>query len=176
MRRGPQQAGVQPRRAALMCDDCKPFKIWYAPRNVPPSAAEGSRTVQYKLHTDLGQHGLQAGPGLGVEAPSDISGGAHQVLLALAPAHLLSFLDESMVGCTHPLQEEVMPIQELAVPLKQVHGDGQHAPQDVGKAVPQLHVTHTLLWPPGQHQVSWPYLCQRLPVYACHHAASLQET
>ncbi len=90
----------------------------------------------------LGQHGLEAGSGLGVQAPRDIAGGALQVLLALAAAHLLSLLYEGMVRSTHPFQEEVMPIQELAVPLQQVHGYGQHAPQDVCKAVSQLH-THT---------------------------------
>lgn len=74
-----------------------------------------------------------------MEAPGHISGGAHEVLLALASAHLLSLLDEGMVGGAHPLQEEVMPVQELAVSLKQVHGYGQHAAQDVGEAVPQLH-------------------------------------
>lgn len=90
-----------------------------------------------------------------MEAPSDISGGAHQILLALAPAHLLSLLNERVVGGTHPLQEQVMPIQELAVALKQVHGYGQHAPQDVGKAVPQLHVTHP----------AWPCLFKSLMVF-----------
>ena len=74
-----------------------------------------------------------------MKAPGDISGGAHEVLLALAPAHLLGFLNEGMVGGAHPLQEEVMPIQELAVALKQVHSYGQHPPQDMGKAVTQLH-------------------------------------
>ena len=77
-----------------------------------------------------------------MEAPGDVSGGAHEVLLALAPAHLLGLLNEGMVGGAHPLQEEVVPIQELAVALEQVHGYGQHAPQDVGKAVPQLHGRH----------------------------------
>ena len=74
-----------------------------------------------------------------MKAPGDISGGAHEVLLALATAHLLSLLNEGMVGSAHPLQEEVMPIQELAVALEQVHSYGQHPPQDVCKAVPQLH-------------------------------------
>ena len=96
--------------------------------------------------SDLRQHGLEARSGLGMEAPGDISGGAHQVLLAFAPAHLLSFLNEGMIGGAHPLQEEVMPIQELAVSLKQVHGYGQHAPQDVGKAVPQLRGKHSASW------------------------------
>ena len=31
-----------------------------------------------------------------------------------------------------------MPVEELAILLEQVHCNGQHAPQDVGKAVPQL--------------------------------------
>ena len=91
----------------------------------------------------LRQHGLEAGPGLGVQAPGDVAGGALQVLLALAAAHLLSLLYEGMVRSTHPLQEDVMPIQELAIPLQQVHGYGQHAPQDVCKPVSQLHTQHT---------------------------------
>lgn len=79
-----------------------------------------------------------------MKAPCDISGGAHEILLALATAHLLGLLNEGMVGGAHPLQEEVMPIQKLAVALEQVHGYGQHAPQDVGKAVPQLRGKHAL--------------------------------
>ncbi|KAA6418738.1 MAG: hypothetical protein FRX49_11391 [Trebouxia sp. A1-2] len=63
----------------------------------------------------------------------------HKVLLALAPAHLLSLLYKGMVGSTYPLQKEVMPIQELAIPLQEVHGYGQHAPQDVCKP---LHCKH----------------------------------
>ena len=76
-----------------------------------------------------------------MKAPGDISGGAHEILLALAAADLLGLLNEGVVGGAHPLQEEVMPIQELAVTLEQVHGYGQHPPQDVGEAVPQLQDT-----------------------------------
>lgn len=79
-----------------------------------------------------------------MQAPGDIAGGAHQVFLALASAHLLGLLDEGVVGSPYPLQEKVVPIQELAVALEQVHGNGQHPPQNVGKAVPQLH-TQSLL-------------------------------
>ena len=90
----------------------------------------------------LRQHGFEAGSGLGVQAPGDIASGALEVLLALAAAHLLSLFYKGMVRSTHPLQEEVMPIQKLAIPLQEVHGYGQHAPQDVGKPVSQLQ-THT---------------------------------
>ena len=89
----------------------------------------------------LGQHGLEAGSGLGMQTPGDVSCGALQVLLALPSAQLLSFLYESMVGGPNPLEEQVMPIQELAVPLQQVHCDGEHPSQDVGKPVAQLHST-----------------------------------
>ena len=98
----------------------------------------------------LGKHGLEAGAGLGVQAPGHVARGALQVLLALPPAHLLCLLDEGVVGGPHPLQEEVVPVQELAVALQQVHGYGQHPPQDVRKPVPQLHnPTHGLLCCPG---------------------------
>jgi len=96
-----------------------------------------------------------------VQAPGDVARGALQVLLALAPAHLLSLLYEGMVRGTHPLQEKVMPIQELAIPLQEVHGYGQHAPQDVGKPVSQLH-THTPCQSPlaRQHSLDLPQLVQ----------------
>ena len=97
--------------------------------------------------THLGEHGFEAGPGLGVQGPGDVAGGALKVFLAFASAHLLSLLYEGMVGGAHPLQEQVVAIQELAVALQEVHGDGQHPPQDVGKPVPQLRQAQTILAP-----------------------------
>ena len=87
----------------------------------------------------LGKHGLETGPRFGVQAPGDVSCGAHEVLLAFASAGALSLIDEGVVGGAHTLQEQVMAVQELAVPLQEEHGDGQHAPQNVGKAVAKLH-------------------------------------
>ena len=79
-----------------------------------------------------------------MQTPGDISCGALQVLLALSSAQLLSFLYKRMIGGPNPLQEQVMPIQELAVPLQQVHCNGEHSPQDVGKSVAQLHSTDSV--------------------------------
>ena len=90
----------------------------------------------------LREHGFEAGSGLGVQAPSHISRSALQILLTLPSAHLLSLLYEGMIGGSYSFEEKVVAIQELAVALQQVHGDGQHAPQDVGKTVPQLHHKH----------------------------------
>lgn len=73
-----------------------------------------------------------------MQAPGHVAGRAHEVLLALAPAGPLSLIDEGVVGGAHTLQEEVMAIQELAVPLQKEHGDGEHTPQNVGKAVAKL--------------------------------------
>lgn len=73
-----------------------------------------------------------------MQAPGHVAGCAHEVLLALAPAGPLSLIDEGVVGGAHTLQEEVMAIQELAVPLQKEHGDGEHTPQNVGKAVAKL--------------------------------------
>ncbi len=92
------------------------------------------------MQAHLGQHGFEAGPRFCVEAPGDVACGAHEILLALASAGTLGLINEGVVGGAHTLQEEVMAIQELAVPLKKEHGNGQHAPQDMGKAVAELHV------------------------------------
>jgi hypothetical protein len=43
-----------------------------------------------------------------------------------------------VVGGAHALEEEVVAVEELAVLLQQVHGDGQHAALHVGQAVAQL--------------------------------------
>lgn len=59
-----------------------------------------------------------------MQTPGDVAGGALQIFLALASAQLLCLLNEGMVRGTHPLQEQVMAIQELAVPLQEVHGYG----------------------------------------------------
>lgn len=109
----------------------------------------------------LGQHGLEAGSRLGMQTPGDISCGALQVLLALPSAQLLSFLYECMIGGPNPLEEQVMPIQELAVPLQQVHCDGEHPSQDVGKSVAQLHSTES--FSQLSHHVRYRY-CERV----CH--------
>ena len=94
--------------------------------------------AQDKSWSHLGEHGFEAGPGFSVQAPGHITRGAHEVLLALPSASALSLVYEGMVGGAHTLQEEVMAVQELAVPLQEEHGDGEHAPQDVGKAVAKL--------------------------------------
>ena len=46
----------------------------------------------------------------------------------MSQPYLLRFIDEGMEGSPHTFKEEVMPIEELAVLLEQVHGNGQHAP------------------------------------------------
>ena len=71
-----------------------------------------------ELYLHLGQHRFEARPGLGVQAPGHIAGCAHEVLLALPSACPLSLIDEGMVRGTDSLEEEVMAIQELAVPLQ----------------------------------------------------------
>ena len=53
-------------------------------------------------------------------------------------SYLLGFIDEGMKGGPHTFEEEVVTVEKLAILLEQVHGDGQHAPKDVGKSVPQL--------------------------------------
>ena len=53
-------------------------------------------------------------------------------------SYLLRLVNEGMEGGANTFEEEVMPIEELAVLLEQVHGNGQHAPKDVGEPVPQL--------------------------------------
>lgn len=80
-----------------------------------------------------------------MQAPGDVSSGALQVFQALGPAVLLGVLNEGMVRSTHSLQEQVVPVQELAVLLQEVHGNGQHPSQHVCKAVPQLQ-QHTQSW------------------------------
>ncbi len=54
-----------------------------------------------------------------------------------APTHLV---DESVVGGPHPLQEEVVAAEALAVALQQKHGHRQQAAQHVGQAVAELGV------------------------------------
>jgi hypothetical protein len=54
------------------------------------------------------------------------------------PAALFKFVDERVIGSPHPLEEQVVAIEELAVLLQQVHGDGQHAPLHMRQPVAQL--------------------------------------
>ena len=75
-----------------------------------------------------------------MQAPGDVTRGTLQVLQALAAAVLLYMLDEVVEGAADALEEELVARQELAVPLQQVHGDRQHPPQDVRKAVAQLQM------------------------------------
>ena len=60
------------------------------------------------------------------------------MLLPCVRSYLLRLVNEGMERGPHTFEEEVMPIEELAVLLEQVHGDRQHAPKDVGESVPQL--------------------------------------
>lgn len=85
------------------------------------------------------EHGLEGGPALGVEAPGDVTRRGLQVLEALRAAALLDALDEAVEGAADALQEQLVPGQELAVPLQEIHRDRQHPPQDVREPVPELH-------------------------------------
>ena len=55
------------------------------------------------------------------------------------------YLDESMEGGAHTLQEQVVPGQELAIPLQQVQGCWHEPPQDVHQAEAQLQHTSIIL-------------------------------
>mmetsp|Transcript_6036 Transcript_6036/g.14701 ORF Transcript_6036/g.14701 Transcript_6036/m.14701 type:complete len:262 (-) Transcript_6036:511-1296(-) len=89
-------------------------------------------------HNLLPEDAAQARPVLVVQGPRDVPGGGLEVVEALLDAVLLALLDERVVDRADLLEEEVVAVEELPVPLEEVHADGEHSPGDVGHSESEL--------------------------------------
>lgn len=70
----------------------------------------------------------------------------------------MNHLEEGVVGCADAFEEEVVPVEELAVALQQEHCDWQHAPQHVQEPVAQLHAQRNSILNVSCHDTCHPDL------------------